>query len=237
MERLTAHRVFLGRDALGARLAALILLGAATSLGAACSAPQLGAPEDVGREVNGLKDPAYFAHITDDIDRSRALFVEAGKVLKHPRCVNCHPMGERPLQTDAQQPHQPPVVRGADGHGVVGMKCSTCHAQENVDLGDRSMPGHPAWHLAPASMAWAGRSLGSICDQIKDPERNGNRNLDAIVEHMAEDSLVGWAWTPGTGRSPAPGTQEVFGTLIRAWAAAGAHCPEPPVAAKAVVAP
>ena len=176
-------------------------------------------------EVKGLKTAAAFANISNDTARARALFTEAGKVIQHPRCVNCHPVGNRPLQTDAQHLHQPPVVRGKDGHGAVGMQCTTCHHGENVDLGTHSVPGHPAWHLAPPSMGWVGQSLGSICEQVKDPAKNGNRKLDAVVEHMAEDSLVGWAWNPGPGRTAAPGTQEVFGGLIRAWAAAGAHCP------------
>jgi len=51
--------------------------------------------------------------------------------------------------------------------------------------------------------------------------------MAALVKHMAEDSLVGWAWSPGAGRTPAPGTQAEFGTLVRAWADAGGHCPAP----------
>jgi hypothetical protein len=42
---------------------------------------------------------------------------------------------------------------------------------------------------------------------------------------MAEDPLVAWGWTPGAGREPAPGTQEVFGRLIAEWVATGAACP------------
>ena len=74
-------------------------------------------------------------------------------------------------------------------------------------------------------MAWEGKSLGEICDQIKDPQRNGGKNLDEIVEHMAHDDLVGWGWHPGDGREPVPGTQEAFGELIKAWVATGAACP------------
>jgi hypothetical protein len=74
-------------------------------------------------------------------------------------------------------------------------------------------------------MVWQGRSLGAICTQIKDPARNGGRSLADIVEHMGHDPLVGWAWFPGGGRTPAPGTQQAFGELISAWAAAGATCP------------
>ena len=70
----------------------------------------------------------------------------------------------------------------------------------------KSIPGNPAWHLAPIEMAWEGKSLGHICEQIKDPERNGGKTMDEIVEHMAHDSLVGWGWNPGAGREPVPGT-------------------------------
>ena len=46
-------------------------------------------------------------------------------------------------------------------------------------------------------MGWQGRSLPQICEQIKDRARNGGRDMAALVQHMAEDSLVGWAWSPG----------------------------------------
>jgi hypothetical protein len=75
-------------------------------------------------------------------------------------------------------------------------------------------------------MAWQGKSLREICLQLKDVARNGGRSLSQIHEHMAKDSLVGWGWHPGEGRSPAPGTQAQFGALIRAWISTGAHCPE-----------
>jgi hypothetical protein len=138
--------------------------------------------------------------------------------------VNCHPATDRPLQGEAGRPHEPRVRRGATGHGVTAMQCSTCHMAANFDPG--RVPGHPRWHVAPASMAWEGRSLRQICEQIKDPARNGGHGLDAIVKHMREDSLVGWAWAPGEGRQPAPGTQAAFGALIEAWARTGAVCPE-----------
>ena len=74
-------------------------------------------------------------------------------------------------------------------------------------------------------MAWEGKSLGAICEQIVDPGRNGGKTMDEIVEHMAHDSLVGWGWNPGAGREPVPGSQDVFGELIARWAADGAACP------------
>jgi hypothetical protein len=103
------------------------------------------------------------------------------------------------------------------------MRCTTCHPAANYDA--VGMPGHRNWHLAPLSMAWQGKSVAEICAQVKDPARNGGHTVAEIVEHMAHDPLVGWAWSPGAGREPAPGTQEAFGALIKAWADTGAVCP------------
>jgi len=41
--------------------------------------------------------------------RARAMFSEIGKVLTHPRCINCHPAGDRPTQDNDMHPHQPPA--------------------------------------------------------------------------------------------------------------------------------
>ncbi len=158
-----------------------------------------------------------------DQARSIALFREAGKVLQHPRCLNCHPAGERPTQTDRMTPHVPFVVRGADGHGPAGLPCNACHQAANY--AESGVPGNPKWHLAPAGMAWAGKSLGEICRQIKDPARNGGLDMAKLLKHMAEDPLVGWAWNPGGRRTPAPGTQAGFGETLQAWNRFGAFCP------------
>jgi hypothetical protein len=75
-------------------------------------------------------------------------------------------------------------------------------------------------------MAWEGKTLGQICAQIKDPARNGNRSLEALVEHIGTDHLVGWAWAPGGSRKPAPGTQKEAGALVETWVRTGAACPK-----------
>ena len=164
-----------------------------------------------------------FSSIADPAARSAAIFTELGKVLTHPRCLNCHPAGDRPRQGDMSRLHQPPVVRGADGFGLPAMRCPICHLQANFD--PAGVPGNPVWHLAPREMAWEGKTLGEICAQIKDPARNGNRALAALIEHIGEDHLVGWAWAPGYGRQPAPGTQKQAGALVEAWIETGAACP------------
>jgi hypothetical protein len=118
------------------------------------------------------------------------------------------------------------VMRGADGSGFgnPGLRCTTCHFESNSSI-LHGPPGAPAWHLAPAEMAWFGKSSAQICAQIKDPDRNGGRTLAEVAEHVRDDALVGWGWAPGPGREPAPGSAgETFAALER-WAAAGAPCP------------
>jgi hypothetical protein len=181
------------------------------------------ATDAVSEQSDSLASPESFASIADTAARSAAIFTELGKVLTHPRCMNCHPAGDRPRQGDMARLHQPPVERGADGHGLPAMRCSICHQQANFDAA--GMPGNPLWQLAPREMAWEGKTLAEICAQIKDPARNGNRSVDALIEHIGEDHLVGWAWAPGHGRQPAPGTQKQAGALVEAWVKTGAECP------------
>ena len=174
-------------------------------------------------QPDGLAPPERFDSIADTAARSAALFTELGKVLTHPRCTNCHPAGDRPHQGEQGRLHQPPVERGADGHGLTAMRCSSCHQQANFDPG--RVPGHPEWHLAPREMAWEGKTLAEICAQIKDPARNGGRKVEDLIHHIGDDTLVGWAWAPGYGRQPAPGAQKQAGALVAAWVRTGAVCP------------
>jgi hypothetical protein len=103
------------------------------------------------------------------------------------------------------------------------MRCAGCHQDRAVELA--RVPGAPDWHLAPRAMAWVGKSAHAICEQLKDPARNGWRTLGQIANHSARDPLVAWGWAPGAGREPAPGTQERLGQLVAAWIDAGAVCP------------
>jgi hypothetical protein len=176
-----------------------------------------------GTPAPGLAAPESFDSIADPKKRSAAYFNELGKVLTNPRCTNCHPAGDRPRQGDLSRLHEPPVYRGPDGFGLATMRCSSCHQEKNFDPG--RMPGHPLWHLAPAEMAWEGKTLSEICVQIKDPKRNGGRSTADLIEHIGSDTLVGWAWAPGFGRQPAPGTQKQAGALVEAWVKSGAACP------------
>jgi hypothetical protein len=174
------------------------------------------------QNANNLQPPSAFTGIADANARSRALFAEVAKVLTSPRCINCHPAGDRPTQGNDRHPHLPPVFRAA---GV----CQTCHTDRNYTLMERasyrSIPGHPRWDVAPIEMAWEGKSVREICQQLKDPQRNGGRTLGLLHDHLARDDLVAWGWTPGEGRDPAPGSQQILGELVRAWIDSGAACP------------
>lgn len=141
----------------------------------------------------------------------------------HPRCVNCHPSDDVPRQRDAHELHNPPVLRGDDDKGIPGLRCDSCHQDRNLELA--RVPGTPDWHLAPKSMPWLDRTPGAICNQVKDPKRNGGKTLAQIVDHSAHDKLVAWGWAPGSGREPAPGNQPRFGALMAAWVETGAACP------------
>lgn len=170
-----------------------------------------------------LRPPAAFHGAFSGTERAQALFREASRVFLHPRCVNCHPSDDVPLQGDSGTPHEPPVWRGRDDKGIPGLECASCHQDRNAILA--RVPGAPAWHLASLSMAWAGRGMHDVCEAIKDPTRNGGKTLAQIVEHVRHDPLVGWGWDPGANREAVPGPRQTFGDLVEAWVAEGAVCP------------
>ncbi len=72
----------------------------ALAVAAALSLGALAVPAASDDAADKLAAPESFAGIADPAARSAALFVELGKVLTHPRCLNCHPSGDRPRQGD-----------------------------------------------------------------------------------------------------------------------------------------
>ncbi|MDF1635591.1 Isoquinoline 1-oxidoreductase subunit [Mycoplana sp. MJR14] len=202
--------------------AVLVVIGTVAGTG-----PLRGYAETAGGGT--LKPVADFETIADTGARSKAIFIEASRVLTHPRCINCHPATRSPTQGEDMHPHVPLMIASESSMGPAGLACTACHGPENRPIvGSRmkSIPGNAHWQLAPASMAWQGLTVGEICRQVKDPERNGNRSHADLVSHMGEDHLVGWAWHPGEGRSTPPGSQEELAALIDAWVTTGAECPD-----------
>jgi hypothetical protein len=206
----------------------MLARSSALMLATTCAAAIACSPASPQPAPASLKQPSEFQSIANPAERSLAIFAEIGKVLTHPRCMNCHPSGEHPLQGADHHEHRPPVWRSDTGS--YGTPCGECHTEKNVTLHEaatyKSIPGQPRWGVAPLSMAWEGKSLGEICRQLKDTARNGGRDLALLQEHVARDDLVAWGWTPGPGREPAPGTQEAAGQLVQAWIDSGAECPQ-----------
>jgi len=162
-----------------------------------------------------------------DAAAAQAAFNRAWTVFDSPRCRNCHPSGDAPLQGDDGHVHVQDVKRGPDGKGVYGMKCSTCHQVANLP-GANMPPGNPKWSLPAANMKMViqGETAGQFCRQLKDPAKNGHRSLAQIIEHVSSDELVGWSWNPGDGRTLPPLDRPEFVAAMKAWVDNGAACPQ-----------
>lgn len=161
---------------------------------------------------------------------SVAAFNEASKVFFSARCANCHPAGDVPTQGDAMTPHTQGVTRGKEGTGMYGMKCTTCHQNENLE-GDHLPPGTTKdWHMPPAShkMPFQGLTAGQLCRNFIDPKQNGGfKTAKEAMEHVQKrDPLVMWGWNPGNGRTTPPLSFDEFAAKVQEWVDNGAACPE-----------
>ncbi|WP_437621665.1 hypothetical protein [Sorangium sp. So ce1151] len=158
-----------------------------------------------------------------------AAFETVRGVLQHPRCQNCHPAGDVPLQGDEGRLHNQFVLRGPTGHGMAGAECTTCHGPTNPpnSFGMHVPPGvAKGWHMPPPEMkmVFVGVAPRALCEQVKDPARNGGKDMAALRVHL-EDPLVTWGWNPGAGRTPIPTPYAEFVAAWETWARAGAPCP------------
>ena len=167
-------------------------------------------------------------------DGGHGAFLDVYKVLLSPRCMNCHPAGDAPLQGDDSHRHAFRVLRGEDGNGVTSMRCSNCHQAAN-QAGEQLPPGtpdpkadnSPRWHLPSARtpMVFEGRTPVQLCRQLLNKTKNGGLTREGLVHHVETDGFVLWAWQPGEGRSMPPLTHAEFVAQFRIWIEAGAACP------------
>jgi len=177
-------------------------------------------------ETTPTATPALAATAKDPVTS----FETVRAVLQDPRCQNCHPPGNAPLQGDEGRVHDQFVQRGPDGRGMPGEQCSTCHGKANLpdSYGPRQPPGvSTEWHLPPPDMkmVFVGLSSRALCEQLKDPARNGHKDLAALVHHVSTDPLVLWAWSPGFGRRAVSTPHADFVAAFKRWTDAGAPCP------------
>ncbi|MCY1370166.1 hypothetical protein D9M69_572490 [compost metagenome] len=123
------------------------------------------------------------------------------------------------------------------------VNCRSCHQDVNGDaLGmppgaaNDLMPGF-VWHMPPPTMIlMRTMTAQQLCEQFLDPRRNsflaargGRDDLETFKRefnhHVNDDPLVRWAWEPGPGRVPAPGTHAELVKAMKLWTSAGAPCP------------
>lgn len=156
---------------------------------------------------------------------SQKAFLQVYKVLMSPRCMNCHPAGDVPLNGDDNHLHPQGVKRGTDGKGLYALKCSNCHQTENTP-GLNMPPGAEDWHLPPADMpmVFQGKSAHDLAIQMKDPKQNGGKSFHDLKEHLKTD-LVKWGWKPGAGRSIPSISYAEFVKQFTIWLDKGAVAP------------
>ena len=159
---------------------------------------------------------------------SKKAFLQVYRVLMSPRCMNCHPLGDIPLQGDDSHLHFQGVKRGPDGTGLYALKCSNCHQSHNLP-GLHMPPGNPKWHLPPGNMkmVFQGRTPHQLALQLLDKKRNGGRSVKALIDHITSDTLVLSGWTPAEGVSKPPLTHKAFVNAFNEWINHGAVSPDP----------
>ncbi|TDO22482.1 hypothetical protein [Pedobacter duraquae] len=172
------------------------------------------------------KSKAPFVVMKRDSIASVAAFKKVYSVLMSPRCMNCHPAGDVPLQGDDSHLHAMLPKRGLEGKGKYAMKCANCHQPTNI-AGLNKPPGHPNWHLPPADMkmVFQGKTANELAKQLLDPRTNGNKNMKQLIAH-ADDGLVKAGWNPGEGRTLPPLSHAAFKKAWIAWLSNGAYAPE-----------
>jgi len=163
--------------------------------------------------------------VAKDSVASVKAFMDVYKVLMSPRCMNCHPAGDIPLNGDDGHLHSMNPQRGKDGKGISAMKCTTCHQPTNVE-GLNQPPGHPDWHLPPANMkmVFEGRTANQLAKQLVNPKTNGNKTIKQLIAH-ADDGLVKKGWDPGEGRTLPPMSHAEFKQAWITWLNTGAYAP------------
>lgn len=164
---------------------------------------------------------------TNHEGESLRAFSVVASVLTSPRCLNCHVIGDSPLQNDAGTPHTMNVKRGPDGRGTPAMRCTNCHQDQNSKQ-LHAPPGRPDWHMPPPDMrmAWQGLSVGALCQTLKNPATNGGKSTAQLIKHVRNEPLVNWGWNPGPGRSVPPISHDEFVAVFTQWVESGAACPE-----------
>lgn len=161
-----------------------------------------------------------------------AAFDRIYEVTSHPRCSNCHvgpenrPMWSGPAYGRTRS-HGMNINAGESRIGAEYVTCATCHAFREGGANDAPHMAPQVsmtWQLPPVEAEWFGQSADEICGQLRDPERNGDRDYIALAGHLEHDLILHWAWNPGGGREPAPYSLQEHVNDVLAWGVAGYPC-------------
>ena len=127
-----------------------------------------------------------------------------------------------PRQYDDARPHAQEITRDLES---LGLACASCHAETQLLALPNVPPAAPNWHLPPKSMAFT-KSERELCRDLKNPAKNGGKDLAGLLHHVEHDALVLWGWDPGPGRTPPPLSHAEFTQAFKAWVDAGGPCPD-----------
>jgi hypothetical protein len=157
------------------------------------------------------------------------------EVTSHPRCSNCHvgpsniPMWSGPSYGKAR-PHGMNINAGESRIGAEFIPCKTCHSTKLENWDNANAAPHSAprvamdWRLSPVEVEWFGKTSDEICNQLRDPAKNGDRDFMALAAHLDHDLILHWAWNPGGGREPAPYSLQEHVDDVLAWGVGGMPC-------------
>ena len=173
-------------------------------------------------------DPPQTATLAEGLAAWERVF----EVTSHPRCSNCHvgpsnvPMWSGPSYGKTRV-HGMAVNAGESRIGAETILCTTCHApREGLNDMPHAAPQVAAdWQLPPVEAEWFGKSSPEVCNQLRDPQRNGDRSFLELAEHLDHDVILHWAWNPGGGREPAPYDLQTHVNDLLIWGVAGQPCP------------
>lgn len=156
------------------------------------------------------------------------------EVTSHPRCANCHvgasgiPMWSGPTYGRTRS-HGMNIRAGDSRMGAETIPCQTCHLSRESGVNDQPHMApqvNAVWMLPPAEADWFGKSSAELCEQLRDPDRNGGRDFRAIASHLDHDVILHWAWNPGGGREAAPYSLQDHVNDVLEWGVGGMPCPD-----------
>ena len=142
-----------------------------------------------------------------------------------PSALRQLPSGRRSPRQGERGPAAPAAGRRA---ARTATACRRCAARSATSMRTSNPAACRAIRNGISRRAkWRGRARRSArsARRSRIPRAMAAASCEELIHHIGEDTLVGWAWAPGCGPQPRPGTQKQAGALVEAWVKTGAACP------------